>query len=252
MTEKEALFEYCLRIGDNNLILGHRLSEWCGHGPILEQDIALINVSLDLLGQATSILKYAGEVEGKNRSEDDLAYLRIEKEYKNIILVEQPNGHFGDTVLRQFMYDAYHYHFLNELVKSNDEMFVAIAEKSIKEVTYHLKFSSEWVIRLGDGTEESHEKAQNSLDDLWSYTNEMFEMDEVDELLISGGIVPDLSVVKESWNKTVTEILKEATLKMPENSWGISGGKKGIHSEHLGFILSDLQYLQRTYPGAEW
>lgn len=252
MTDQEALFEYCLRMGDNSLILGHRLSEWCGHGPVLEQDIAMINIALDLLGQATMVLKYAGEVEGKGRSEDHLAYLRTEREYKNLLLTEQLNGDFGDTIMRQFLFDTYHYYFLSALVNSADPQLAAIAQKSLKEVTYHLKFSSEWVIRLGDGTEESHERIQSSLDNLWTYTGEMFETDEVERLMHTKGIGPDLAQIAAQWEHRVKEVMEEATVKIPEEKWWIKGGKKGKHSEHLGFLLADLQYLQRTYPGAEW
>jgi ring-1,2-phenylacetyl-CoA epoxidase subunit PaaC len=252
MNEEKALFEYTLRLGDNNLILGHRISEWCGHGPILEQDIALINIALDLLGQATSLLEYAAKVEGKGRSADDLAYLRTVREYKNVLLAEQPNGHFGDTLARQFFYDAFHYAFLEALTKSSDETLAAIAAKSLKEVAYHVKYSSEWMIRLGDGTEESHQRIQQSVDDLWMYTGELFEMDEVEQLGVAKGWAPDLNEIKPQWQERVQNVLKEATLEVPENNWAISGGKRGEHSEHLGYILSDLQYLQRTYPGAEW
>lgn len=252
MKREELLFNYCLRLGDNNLILGHRLSEWCGHGPILEQDIALINISLDLLGQATSLLKYAGEVEGKGRSEDDLAYLRIEKEYTNVLLVEQPNGHYGDTIARQFLFDVFHHLLLQQLVGSKDKELASIAEKSLKEVSYHVKFSSEWIIRLGDGTEESHEKIQKSMDRLIPYTPELFKVDEIDELAFKEGIGADLDLIKTEWNKKVNEILNLATLKRNDSTWGHSGGKAGKHSEHMGYLLADMQYLQRTYPNAKW
>lgn len=252
MEIKEALYNYALRMGDNSLILGHRLSEWCGHGPILEQDIALINVSLDLIGQSRSYLAYAGEIEGKGRNEDDMAYLRIEREFRNVLLTEQPNGDFGRTIARQFFFDVFHYLLLEELSKSTDEQLAAIAVKSLKEVTYHLRFSSEWMIRLGDGTEESHRRIQESVDELWMYTGELFGMDEVDETLIGVGIAPDLSALKPAWDEKVGAILKEATLSQPESGWMQSGGRKGIHSEHLGFLLSELQYLQRTIPNANW
>jgi len=252
MEIKEALYNYALRMGDNSLILGHRLSEWCGHGPILEQDIALINVSLDLIGQSRSYLAYAGEIEGKGRNEDDMAYLRIEREFRNVLLTEQPNGDFGRTIARQFFFDVFHYLLLEELSKSTDEQLAAIAVKSLKEVTYHLRFSSEWMIRLGDGTEESHRRIQESVDELWMYTGELFGKDEVDETLIGVGIAPDLSALKPAWDEKVGAILKEATLSQPESGWMQSGGRKGIHSEHLGFLLSELQYLQRTIPNANW
>lgn len=252
MEIKEALFHYALRMGDNSLILGHRLSEWCGHGPILEQDIALINVALDLIGQSRSYLSYAGELEGKGRSEDDLAYLRREREFRNILLTELPNGDFGRTLVRQFLFDVFHYLQLEELKGSSDEQLAAIATKSLKEVTYHLRYSSEWIIRLGDGTEESHRRVQEPLNDLWAYTGEMFEMDEVDETLVGVGITPDLASLKPSWESKVREILTEATLDVPESGWMHSGGRKGVHSEHLGYLLSELQYLQRSIPNAKW
>jgi ring-1,2-phenylacetyl-CoA epoxidase subunit PaaC len=252
MEIKEALFHYALRMGDNSLILGHRLSEWCGHGPILEQDIALINVALDLIGQSRSYLSYAGDLEGKGRTEDDLAYLRREREFRNVLLTELPNGDFGRTLVRQFLFDVFHYLQLEELKGSSDEQLAAIATKSLKEVTYHLRYSSEWMIRLGDGTEESHRRVQKPLNDLWAYTGELFEMDEVDETLAGVGIAPDLASLKPAWESKVREILTEATLDVPESGWMHSGGRKGVHSEHLGYLLSELQYLQRSIPNAKW
>lgn len=247
-----ALFEYTLRLGDDSLIIGHRLSEWCGHGPILEEDIAMTNLSLDFIGQATSLLKYAGEVEGKGRSEDDLAYLRFDREYKNCLLVEQPNGDFGMTMMRQFLFDAYRKLLFERLVHAKDETLAAIAEKSLKETKYHLKHSSEWVIRLGDGTEESNRRIQDSLDTLWRYTSEFFYQDEVDAELIGSGIIPSMDGLEDEWNALVREVLMEATLEIPANNWKQEGGRKGMHSEHLGYILAELQYMQRAYPGLEW
>lgn len=253
MSEKEALFEYCLRLGDSSLILGHRLSEWCGYGPILEEDIALTNLALDLVGQARTILAYAGEVEGKGRDEDALAYLRVDRDYRNVLLVEQPNGHFGDTIARQFLFVAYYKLFLEKLQNSTDETFSAFAVKSLKEVNYHIRHCSEWMLRLGDGTEESHNKIKDSIASLWPYTGELFEMDEVDQVLIQAGIAPDLSEIKEVWHRQVNEVLEAATLPtMSADAWMATGGKKGIHSEHLGFMLAEMQYLQRAYPGNEW
>ncbi len=248
----QTLLNYILQIADNSLILGSRISEWCGHGPVLEQDIALTNIALDLIGQARSLFQYAAEVEGQGRTEDDLAYLRIAREYRNVLLVEQPNGHFGTTIARQFLFDAYHYPFYKALMNSKDETLAAIAEKSLKEVTYHLRFSSEWMIRLGDGTDESHEKVQNALYDLWPYTGELFVPSETDNSALEMGIGVDLSGIKNFWNEKVDEILKIATLEKPQDGWMQSGGKQGKHSEHLGFILAEMQYLQRTYPGQEW
>ena len=247
-----ALAEYLLRLGDDSLILGHRLSEWCGHGPILEEDIAMTNISLDLIGQTNSLLEYAGKVEGKGRSADDLAFLRFDKDYKNALLVEQPNGDFGFTMMRQFLFDAYRLPLFEKLTQSSDSQLAAIAEKSLKETKYHFKHSSEWVIRLGDGTEESHQRIQESLDELWRYANELMFTDEVDAELTKSGILPDLSDLKDTWMDYVMAVFEEATLVIPENNWTFEGGRKGLHSEHLGFILTELQYMQRAYPGLEW
>lgn len=247
-----ALFNYILKLGDDSLILGHRLSEWCGHGPILEEDIALTNISLDLVGQATTLLNYAGELEGKGRDGDALAFLRYDREYKNLLLVEQPNGDFGVTMMRQFLFDAYRLPLFVKLQTSTDETLAAIAEKSLKETKYHLKHSSEWVIRLGDGTEESHKRIQDALDTLWRYTDELFLQDDLDLELIEKGIVPDLEEIRKDWQKTVDTVLNEATLELPKNNWKFSGGRNGMHSEHLGYILAELQYMQRAYPNMKW
>lgn len=246
------LFEYVLRIGDDALILGHRLSEWCGHGPILEEDIALTNISLDLIGQATSLLEYAGKLEDKGRSADDLAFLRFDKDYRNLLLVEQPNGDFGMTIMRQFLYDAYQVPLFEALSNSKDPHLSAIAEKSLKESKYHLKHSSEWVIRLGDGTAESKERIQTSLDELWRYTGELFWEDDVDQALKAEGIIPEASELKARWNKIVEDVLNEATLEIPQTEWQFDGGRRGLHSEHLGYILTELQFMQRAYPNMEW
>lgn len=248
----EHLYNYLLRLGDDSLILGHRMSEWCGHGPILEEDIALTNISLDLIGQATSILQYAAKVEGKGRDEDDIAFLRFDKDYKNLLLVEQPNGDFGMTIMRQFLFDAFRKPLFELLQQSSDKQLAAIAEKSLKETKYHLKHSSEWVIRLGDGTEESHSRIQESLDTLWRYTTELFYEDEIEAALTAEGILPNLVPVKNEWYKTVNEVLERATLKIPVNGWEQVGGRKGLHSEHLGFLLAEMQYMQRAYPGMKW
>lgn len=247
-----SLFEYVLRLGDDSLILGHRLSEWCGHGPILEEDIAMTNISLDLVGQATSLLGYAGELEGNGRDADALAFLRFDREYKNVLLVEQPNGDFGMTMLRQFFFDAYRKPLFEKLQHSTDQHLAAIAEKSLKETKYHLKHSSEWVIRLGDGTEESNARIQDSLNTLWRYTNELFFTDEVDAELVEKGIVPSLQEIQNEWNAIVSAVLNEATLTIPTNNWKQEGGRKGLHSEHLGYILAELQYMQRAYPNMQW
>jgi ring-1,2-phenylacetyl-CoA epoxidase subunit PaaC len=249
---KEHLFEYLLRLGDDSLILGHRVSEWCGHGPILEEDIALTNISLDLIGQATSLLKYAAEVEGKGRNEDQLAFLRIDREYKNSLLVEQQNGDFGVTIMRQFLFDAYRMPLYEALSKSKDEHLAAIAEKSLKETKYHYRHSAEWVIRLGDGTDESHERVQNALDALYRYSSDLFFTNEVDEALVKKGIIPEIKVIRNKWLLSVKNVFTEATLEIPTNNWEQIGGRIGKHSEYLGHLLAEMQYMQRTYPNLEW
>jgi ring-1,2-phenylacetyl-CoA epoxidase subunit PaaC len=244
--------EYLLRLGDDSLILGHRLSEWCGHGPILEEDIALTNIALDLVGQATTLLQHAGKLEGKGRSEDDLAYLRVDREYKNALLVEQPNGDFGHTLMRQFLFDAYRLPLFEGLCSSSDAHLAAIASKSLKETRYHLRHSSEWVIRLGDGTEESHKRIQRALDVLWRYAAELVETDEVQVAAEGEGIAPSMEMVQQQWHAQVHRVLQEAGISIPTNNWVQSGGRKGKHSEHLGYILAEMQYVQRAYPNMEW
>ena len=247
------LLPYILRQADNTLILGQRLAEWCGHGPVLEQDIALTNFSLDLIGQARSLYQYAAQVEGKGRSEDDLAYLRDAWDFYNVLLVELPKGDFAVTIARQFFFDAFNYYYYLELQNSQDKTLAAIAEKSIKEVTYHLRYSSEWTIRLGDGTEESHARMQRAVNDLWMYTAELCTPDELDREMLEAGIGVDLEKIAPLWQEKVTDILSQATLeKPPADAWMQKGGKQGQHTEHLGYILADLQFLQRTYPGTEW
>lgn len=248
----KSIVEYVLRLGDDSLILGHRLSEWCGHGPILEEDIAMTNIALDLVGQATSLLNYAGELEGEGRDGDALAFLRFDREYKNCLLVEQPNGDFGMTMMRQFLFDAYRKPLFEALTASKNEQLAAIAEKSLKETKYHLKHSSEWVIRLGDGTEESNRRVQEAVDTLWRYTADLFYTDEVDAELVAAGIVPDLAPIRSEWEQTVNHVLHLANLNKPTNNWKQEGGRKGMHSEHLGYILAEMQYVQRAYPNMEW
>lgn len=252
MTGQDALFEYLLRLGDNALILGHRLSEWCGHSPALEEDLALSNVALDLIGQTQLWLNLAGEVEGKGRDADKLAYLRDARDFRNVLLVEQPNGDFAMTMARQFYFDAWHYLLLRELTSSKDPRIAEIAAKGLKEVTYHLERSRDWVLRLGDGTEESHRRMQTAIDDLWMYTGEMFESDEIDGVMVREGLGSDLATLHEPWLGLVRATAEEATLILPQPGWAQQGGKRGIHSEHLGFILADLQFLQRAYPNATW
>ncbi len=252
MDKQKALFEYIIRIADNALILGHRISEWCGHGPSLETDIGMTNISLDLIGHARNLFDYAGKVEGKGHTEDDLAFLRDTREYKNLLLVEQPNIDFAYTIARQFIFDTFNYHFFEALLQSKDEQLAAIAEKSIKEVAYHYRWSAEWIIRLGDGTDISHKKIQEALDDMWMYTGECFEMDALDEQMLAEGIGVDLNAVKAKFDERVDTVLAQATLKKPHEEWMQQGGKQGLHSEHLGHILAELQFMQRAYPNNEW
>ena len=252
MTVNEALINYCLRLGDSGLILGQRMAEWCSKGPTLEEDIALSNIGLDLFGQSRTMLSYAAKLEGKGKTEDDFAFKRNEREYFNVLLAELPNGHFGDTVTRNFLYSAFFYHFYNELINSKDERLAAHAAKSIKEVTYHLRHNAEWMVRLGDGTDESQQKVQKSLEDIWPFTGDLFEMNEVDELLIKEGIAVDLNKIKPLWDSTVNEILQRATLKRPEDGYMHTGRLNGQHTEYLGHMLGDMQYLQRAYPDAKW
>jgi len=252
MTLQQAHFQYLLRLGDNVLILGQRLGEWCGHGPVLEQDIAITNIALDLIGQARSLLEHAGNTEGAGRSEDDLAFLRDGWDFRNVLLVEQPNEDWAYTIVRQFLFDAYHYPLLEELTKSKDTHLAAIAEKSLKEVAYHLRYSSEWMIRLGDGTEVSHQKMQTALDDLWMYSGELTEADAIDQQMLEAGIGADLGRIRGIYTEKVSAIFKEATLQKPANDWMQRGGKTGTHSEHLGYILAEMQFMQRAYPGEKW
>jgi ring-1,2-phenylacetyl-CoA epoxidase subunit PaaC len=246
------IFEYLLRLGDNCLILGHRVSEWCGHGPILEEDLALANVALDLIGQAKLWLALAGEVEGKGRDADKLAYLRDAREFRNLLLLEQNNGDFAFTMARQFLFDSWHYLFLRELHGSTDNRISEIADKAVKEVTYHLERSGDWVVRLGDGTQESHRRIQKAINILWPYTGELFEMDEVDDALLRPGIAADLETLRRPWLEHVGATLEQATLEHPKSGWMQRGGKRGMHSEHLGYLLAEMQFLQRAYPGASW
>ena len=249
---EKSVFEYLLRLGDNCLILSQRLAEWCGHGPVLEEDIALTNVALDLLGQARLWLTYAGEVEGRGRNEDRLAYLRDAGEFRNVLLLEQPNGDFGMTMARQFYFDTWHYFLLRDLRNSRDERVAGIAEKAFKEVSYHLQRSTSWVIRLGDGTPESHDRMQRAANDLWMYTGELFQMDAVDGEILERGVGIDLEGLRRPWMENVTNTFTEATLAVPGESWMQRGGKQGVHGENLGYLLAEMQFLQRAYPGAQW
>ncbi len=267
--------DYTLRLADDALIIGHRLSEWCGHGPILEQDIALTNTSLDHLGRARSLYQYAAEqfnamsVDDKKKyfssvaiqnlvsaggdiDEDDIAYLRDGWDFRNLLLLEQPNNDWACTVARALYYDTFSFLFFTELKHSKDSTLAAIAEKSLKEVTYHLRWSSEWTIRLGDGTEESHQRMQQAVDDLWMYTGEMFTMNDTDRLAVEEGIGVDVSALKPKWLERLHAVFEEATLTIPSGTWMQEGGKDGKHTDHLGYILAEMQFMQRTYPGMEW
>jgi ring-1,2-phenylacetyl-CoA epoxidase subunit PaaC len=244
---------YLLRLGDNALILSQQLSQWCGKGPALEEDMALTNVALDLLGQTRMWYEYAAELEGAGRTEDTLAYLRDAHEFKNCLLLEQPNGNYADTLVRQFFFDAWHYFLIEALTRSSDTRIAAIAEKSLKEVTYHLRRSGDLIVRLGDGTEVSHARTQSAVNELWMYSGEVFAYDAVDEAMVAAGVAPAADELRAHWLAHVGEILAEATLAMPPaDAWMQSGGKQGRHSEHLGYILAEMQFLQRAYPGAEW
>ena len=249
---KASLYKYVLALGDDALILGQRLSQWAYKGPFLEEDIALSNISLDMFGRANLLLEYAATLKGNGTTSDELAFKRNEREFSNHILCEQPNGNFADTMVRQFFLDAFYKLFLQKLTKSKDEQLSAIAQKSIKETTYHLRHSSKWIIRLGDGTVESHAKVQSAIDNLWMFTNELFEMNEIDNEMLEQKIGVDCSKLKIEWDKIINEILSEATLNRPEDANMPTGGRQGIHTEHLGHLLSDMQYLQRAYPDATW
>jgi ring-1,2-phenylacetyl-CoA epoxidase subunit PaaC len=243
---------YALRRADDALILGHRLSEWCGHAPIMEEEMALSNIALDLIGQARELYSYAGEVEGRGNDEDKLAYLRDVRQYRNLLLAEQPNGDFARTMVRQLFYSAFADLYWRALMNSCDATLAAIAAKSEKESAYHLRHASEWVIRLGDGTEESHARAQDAIDQLWAFTGEMFAVDDSERGLIDAGIAVDVATLRERWLKIVTDVASEATLVLPQNDWMQQGGRSGRHSEHLGHLLSELQSMQRTFPGQTW
>jgi ring-1,2-phenylacetyl-CoA epoxidase subunit PaaC len=260
------LINYTLHLADDSLILGHRNSEWCGHGPVLEQDIAITNISLDLIGQARNFYQYAatlvnaqklsppvgGEDPERVVTEDTLAYLRDTREFKNCLLVEQPNGDWAKTILRQFLFSSFQYYLYELLQNSKDEQLAAIAEKSLKEVIYHLRWSGEWVIRLGDGTEKSHHRMLNAVDELWMYTGELFSVSDYESGAMNERIAVDLLSIKPNWEEKINEIFTEATLPYPDKVFMQKGGKEGKHTENLGYILADLQFMQRAYPGSEW
>ncbi len=255
-----SLFDYLLRLGDSALVLAQRLGEWVGKGPVIEEDIASTNVGLDLLGQARLWLGYAGEVEASIRdvcrSEDELAYFRDSAAFRNLLLVEQPNGNYADTIVRQFLFDQWHVLLLGDLTRSRDERIAAIAAKAVKEARYHVERSSDWVIRLGDGTDISHARTQSAVNTLWTYTGEMFTVDALERALIDAGIAADASALEPHWQSAVDAVFKEATLTVPSDKWMQGsrgrGGKQGIHTEHLSRLLAEMQVLPRSYPDARW
>ncbi|MBK9223172.1 MAG: phenylacetate-CoA oxygenase subunit PaaC [Saprospiraceae bacterium] len=249
---KETKIQYLLHLADNALILGQRLGEWCGHGPVLEQDIAMTNISLDYIGRARLLYQYAAELQGPDSTEDQLAFLRDEWDYKNCLLVEHPNVDFAYTVARQFFMDAFQFPYFMILCSSNDKRLSSIAEKTVKETAYHLKWSAEWMIRLGDGTEISNQKIQIAVNDLWSFTGELFESSPYEDQMIKEGIIPDISAIKDQWFSKIQEVFERAHIVKPSSEWMQTGGKSGQHTEQLGYILASLQYMQRAYPGLVW
>lgn len=249
---KDDLFEYALRLGDTSLVLGHRLSEWCGHSPEMELDMAMSNLGLDLIGQARLFLTYAGEVEGKGRDEDALAYLRDVLDYRNFLLVEQPNGDWGVTIARQLYFSTFQQLYFQQLATSADEQLAAIARKALPEIEYHVRFATEWTLRLGDGTEESKRRIQDGLNSLARFTSEPFDSDEVEDRLTAAGIAPDAALLRPIWQERIEQVLAEAGLDVPPPHRPVTGARKGHHTEHLGYILAEMQFLQRAYPGARW
>ena len=247
-----ARLRYVLRLADTSLVLGQRLGEWVGHSPALEEDLGLANTSLDLIGQARLLLTYAGELEGRGRTEDDLAMGRDQSDFLNLALVEQPNGDFGRTIVRQLLVDAFQLELYEVLQRSSDPRLAEVAAKALKETRYHFRYSAGWVVRLGDGTEESHRRLQVALDELWRFTRELFTEDEVDREMAAAGVAPSLAELQPRWSARIDEVLQEATLKRPADvpySWC---GKRGDHTEHLGYLLAEMQFLHRAYPGASW
>jgi len=253
LTKQEALFEYLTRLADDRLILGHRLSEWCGHGPILEEDIALANIALDYIGHAASLYEYAVEIENEGRHRDDLVYFRNDVEYKNLKLTELPKGDFGFTIARQFLFSAFSYFLYESLSEVEDDQFRGMVQKHLKEIKYHLRHSREWVLRLGDGTEESHKRIQNAFDDIWTYVGELFFQDEIDELLQQENLATDTEGFKSDWKELIVDTLEEATLEVPGfDQYMVDGSRRGLHTEHLGHLLAEMQHLRRSYPDADW
>lgn len=251
-TIKDATLEYAIRLGDDANVLGHRISEWVSRGPFLEEDIAYANVALDYIGRARMFYGYAAELANDGRTEDDFAYMRDDRQYHNLLLMEMPKEDFAYSQVRQLFIDIYYNLVLPELVKSKDDTLAAIAAKSIKETRYHLRRSRDWVLRLGDGTEESHRRTQRAVDSLWGYTHEMFEMDDTEKLLAERGIGVDVTSLRDEWHRQVSSILTEATLSVPEDGWAVRGGRIGYHTENLGHLLTEMQFVHRSYPGCQW
>lgn len=252
MTKEQALINYTLRLADNALILSQRMIELVAAQPELEEELANANFALDFIGQARMFYTYAGELEGEGRSEDDFAFMRDENEFRNLLLLELPNGHFADALLRQFLFETFYVHLLGALTHCSDKGLVEIAARAVKEVRYHCRHNSQWLVRLGDGTELSHERVQTSLDDAWRYTGEMFAADDIDTVVQENFDGPDLGAIRELWMRDVEKSVSEATLTLPADQWMASGGKQGRHSEHLGFMLAQMQYIQRSFPGETW
>ena len=252
MTEQQALFKYTLRLGDDPLILSYRLSEWCSNAPFLEQDLAMTNFALDMIGRAQAFLKYAGEIEGNERTEDYLAYKRPERQFYNHLITEVPNGDFARSMARQLFISTFEFLLFTELANSTNETIAGIAAKTVKEIKYHFEHAKDWVIRLGDGTEESHRRMQTAIDYLWPFTGELFETDEVDNMMLEQRIGADVKALEPEWLNKINAILGKATLTLPENAFKQTGSRLGIHTEYLGHILSEMQYLQRAYPDAKW
>lgn len=252
MTDSELLAAYATRLGDNALVFGQRMVELVAAGPELEEELANANFALDFIGQARLFYTYAGGCEGKGRTEDDFAFLRPEHEYRNLLLVEQPNGHFGDLIVRRFLFETFYVYLLDALTRCADEGLSEIAARAVKEVRYHLRHSRQWLVRLGDGTDESHARVQASLDDAWQFTGEMFAPDDLDDAMRAACNGPHLEIIEAEWRNDVSNAAAEATLVLPADGWMAGGGKQGRHTEHLGYLLAEMQYLQRSHPGASW
>jgi ring-1,2-phenylacetyl-CoA epoxidase subunit PaaC len=252
MTKEEALFHFTLRLGDSSIILAQRLCEWTGHGPFLEEDLALTNITLDIFGRGKSLLEYAGRIEGKGRNEDHLAFFRNDREFFSYLICELDKGDYAKTIVRQALIDAFDILLYTELAKSKDETLAGIAAKSVKEIAYHKRHSFSWVERFGLGTEESHRRAQDALNELWRYTGEFFEMHESDEIMLKEGIGVDLKALQQKWENEVKNLFAKSNLQIPGNAFMQTGGRKGIHTEQLGFLLAEMQALPRMYPDAKW